>query len=58
MFWSAAVTMADEPSVPATMVSGWQTNTLFLRFVRSLNWTLAADGAINYIELPIVVSPS
>ena len=49
--------MADNPTAPASVVSGWQTDTVFMKFTRHLWWVLAADDAIGYVELPILVSP-
>jgi len=55
----AAVLMDDAASGGAAqLVSGWQTNTVFLRFTRFLNWVLAVDDAVAYLELPISGSPA
>ena len=53
----AAISSTDNPGTPDTVVSGFQCNTTFLRFVRYVSWLLAADDAISFVELPIVTSP-
>lgn len=56
---NAAVQMNDAPSGGAAqMVSGFQTNTSFLRTIRYLHWSLLNDDAISFLELPIGGSPS
>ena len=55
---SAAVEMSDSPSIPAALVSAFQTNSVFLRFTRFLSWCLASDDAIGYVTLPIGGSPA
>jgi hypothetical protein len=44
------VAMSDAPgSDPATMVSGFQTNTTFLRLDLHANWTVA--GTVRVLDL-------
>ena len=53
----AAVEMDDAPTgssaVPtgASMVSGWQTNTAFIRAIRYIWWALTTDDAVAYTEV-------
>ena len=53
----AAVEMDDAPigsavgPTGAALVSGWQTNTSFIRAVRLLWWALMTDDAVAYTEV-------
>jgi len=53
----AAVEMDDAPvgsaagPTGAALVSGWQTNTAFLRAVRLIWWALTTDDAVAYTEV-------
>jgi hypothetical protein len=54
-----AVLMDDQPSTPSNLVSIWQTDSIALRFTRWLNWGLAGDDAVAYLELTdLAGSPS
>ena len=54
-----AVQMDDSPTLGAVqMVSAFQSNTVFLKLRRFLNWELAYDDAVSFIELPFDNSPN
>lgn len=54
----AAVHMDSAPSSPAQLVSGFQTHTVFMRFIRYLSWTLLTADCVAFLELPIDGSPA
>lgn len=48
----AAVQMTDSPTAGAAqMISGFQTNTTFLRFVRSVWWAVMRDDAVAFTTI-------
>jgi len=53
----AAVEMSDTPigssavPTPASLVSGFQTNTTFIKALRLISWVLTTDTAVAYTEL-------
>jgi HK97 family phage major capsid protein len=53
----AAVIMDTAPSAPAAVVSGFQTNTSFIRIIRTLHWALGYDDGVAFIELDVPGSP-
>lgn len=56
---NAAVRMDTAPgSGHVQVVSGFQTNTTFVRLVRCLSWSLLTDDCVAYLELPIGGSPA
>jgi hypothetical protein len=55
---NAAVAMSDSPTSPSTVVSGFQTNTVFVKLERRIYWTLTTGDAIGFIQLPIGGSPA
>ena len=50
---NAAVEMSDSASGTSgtAVVSGWQTNTAFLRATRRITWTTLSDDGVAYVEL-------
>lgn len=60
----SAIQMADDPTNNAatatgsTLVSAFEANATIIRLLRWLHWTLVADDAVGYIELPINGSPA
>jgi HK97 family phage major capsid protein len=52
---SSAVQLSTTPSAgAAALVSAFQGNLAFLKFVRRIFWKLLASDAVAYLELPIV----
>ena len=47
----AAVSMSDAPSSPTTLVSAFQSDSVFLRFTKPLSWGKATDDAIGFVTL-------
>ena len=56
----AAIQMSDAPALGGTnIVSAFQTNTVFVRIMRFVHWTLVTDDAVAYTEIPeLAGSPS
>lgn len=54
----AAVVQDTAPSAPANVVSGFQTNTSFLRIVRYLHWVKGYADSVGFLTLPIAGSPA
>lgn len=60
----AAVELLDNPTnnsatgTATALVSSFQTNSRFLRFVRYIHWMLLNDSSVGFVELPIAGSPS
>jgi hypothetical protein len=48
---NAAVLMDDSPSLPNSLVSLFQTDSVGLRFTRHVSWTWAADDGAAFLEL-------
>ena len=47
----AAVSLSDAPSSPATLVSAFQVNSVFLRFTKPLAWAKASDDSVGFLTL-------
>jgi hypothetical protein len=56
---SAACLMDDAPTSGAVqLVSAYQTDSIFIKFTRSISWRVLGDDSIAFVELPIGGSPS
>jgi len=55
----ATAQMSDTPvDAPASLVSAWQSDCVFLKFTRHLNWVVAVDDAVGFLTLDIAGSPA
>jgi hypothetical protein len=55
---SGAIQMDDDPLAPSALVSLWQSNSIALRLVRNLDYLLATDDAVAFVEVAISGSPA